>query len=223
MFKRVVVLKLAEGKDPEVAWKHWTEVFAIKVRDTVPGFKKYVLNRVTEPPKEPLNWWPKWWGISEQWFESEEAFIRAGTIFKNLPDLHGDMWYKFMGEKLGDVHMEENVLIDLSISKIQCKVIGIFGLQPDKDPEKAWKYLLDKQSIVKGDTLPGIVRYSIGRVIKTLGEPANWWGLSTLWFDSEKSCARALEMHRKTDDFSHLVDFSVPAAGLAYVQEKVII
>lgn len=67
MVKFVVLIKLREGVDPDKFWKFWEEVYAPP--HMVPGLIKYCINRVTKVVSGEA----KYWGMAEQWFESEEA------------------------------------------------------------------------------------------------------------------------------------------------------
>ena len=74
MVKRVMVCELTEGTDPDEFWKHWVEVHAAALKSET-GIKKYVLNRVKTVAKGE----PKFWGLMEMWFDSEEDYKRIFT------------------------------------------------------------------------------------------------------------------------------------------------
>jgi len=67
MVKFVVLVKLREGADPDEFWKFWEEVHGPP--HMVPGLIKYCINRVTKV----VGGEPTFWGMAEQWFDSEET------------------------------------------------------------------------------------------------------------------------------------------------------
>lgn len=91
MIKSVSIYSLPKGTDPEEFWKYHTEVHARDVaRLAGKGLKKYVINRVTEVRFGE----PKFWGMIEMWWESEEAkdaYFKIANVTKtpsgrSIPD-----------------------------------------------------------------------------------------------------------------------------------------
>jgi len=78
MVKFVVLVKLREGVDPDKLWKFWEELYAPP--HMVPGLIKYCINRVTKVVSGEATYW----GMAEQWFDSEEALQNM----LNSPKLH---------------------------------------------------------------------------------------------------------------------------------------
>jgi len=74
MIKRVAVFSLPETADPDEFWKYGVETHTAEVKE-LPGLRKYVINRVTKVVKGE----PKFWGLAELWFDSEEAHHQAFT------------------------------------------------------------------------------------------------------------------------------------------------
>lgn len=81
MIKRVSIYSLPEGVDPDKFWKYHTEVHASDIRKAAgPRLKKYVLNRARKVESGE----PKFFGLIELWFESEEAMNGALNDFRTL-------------------------------------------------------------------------------------------------------------------------------------------
>ena len=99
MVKRVMVCSLTEGTDPDEFWKYWVEVHAAGLKNE-PGIKKYVIHRVTKVAKGE----PKFWGLMELWFDSEEDYKR---IFANKSD---EYFASHMTERFA-AWVEEKVII----------------------------------------------------------------------------------------------------------------
>ena len=75
MVKRVSVYSLPKGTNPDEFWKYHTEVHASDIKKAAgPRLKKYAINRVARV----VSGEPKFWGMVETWWESEEA-IREAT------------------------------------------------------------------------------------------------------------------------------------------------
>lgn len=72
MIKRVVAFSLPDGTDPDELWRYWQEVHVPGVMQ-LSGLKKYVINRVSNV----VGGEPRFWGIAETWWESEEAMHQA--------------------------------------------------------------------------------------------------------------------------------------------------
>ena len=70
MIKMINVYSLPDGTGPEEFWKYHTEVHALDVKKAAGSLlKKYTINRVVEVIRGE----PKFWGLIETWWESEEA------------------------------------------------------------------------------------------------------------------------------------------------------
>ena len=100
MVKRVAIFQLAEGKDPDEAWKYWKETHAAQVK-TLPGVRKYIIHRVKKVVKGDLNFW----GMVELWFDTEEDYDKAFAHF--VPD---DLGTLITGPRLS-AWVEEKVII----------------------------------------------------------------------------------------------------------------
>jgi uncharacterized protein (TIGR02118 family) len=110
------------------------------------------------------------------------------------------------------------------------KRINVFPLAEGSDPEKVWKYWVDKHA--EGIKLiPGVKRYVINRVIQKVPGPdgaeplLNYWGLVEIWFEdmdayNKGMCSGAYEEFCRTDKFPEMVG-ALPS--IAFVEEKVII
>ena len=81
MVKRVYICSLAEGTDPDEFWKHWIGVHAAELKNE-PHIKKYVIHRVTKVAKGE----PKFWGLLEMWFDSEEDYHRHRIFADKISD-----------------------------------------------------------------------------------------------------------------------------------------
>jgi hypothetical protein len=227
MIKLVSSFSLARRKDPEEAWKYWTEIYAPNIMKMMPNLRRYIVNRVVKEVKNPLldpsigktRKSLKWWGVSEQWFDNEGDAIL--TI--NTPIPRDDVWSGFLGEEFGSTVMEEYVVVNEPAPKIHCKRLGFMGLQEGEDPDEGWKVWKDVHAVIWKNTSPGIRRYVISRVIKAMPEPAKWWGLLEQWFDTEEDCERAVLTPRPSDNFGSYALMDYPFSGLAYVEEKSII
>ena len=111
MIKLMAMFKLREGIDPDAHWKFWEEVHAPP--HSGPGLVKYCINRVIQV----VDGEPKYWGIAELWYESEEAqrklretgkMDRAMEAEKLLP---GGGWF----DRITDhdvVIVEEKVIVE---------------------------------------------------------------------------------------------------------------
>ncbi len=97
MVKRVVIFSLADGKDPDEVWKYY-ETHAANYKK-MPGIRKYVINRVTKAAGGI-----PFWGMSEFWFDSEEAYNRARSSTARPKDdfhsMHGVMLNAWVEEKV---------------------------------------------------------------------------------------------------------------------------
>jgi len=72
MIKRVWTCSLKEGTDPDEFWKHWVEVHGAELKDET-LIKKYTVQRV----KTVVKGQPKFWGLMEMWFDSEEEYKKV--------------------------------------------------------------------------------------------------------------------------------------------------
>jgi hypothetical protein len=234
MIKRVGIFQLAEGKDPDEAWKIYTEVHAPDVVSITPGLRRYVVSRAVEPWIEKsgqMGGKPRWWGLLEQWYDNEETFNHARSVIFNpaTPKTESqrrndELWFSYYGERLGEAIVEERVIIKNPVPENHCKRLGIFGLTEGADPEEAWKYWVGINAVNWKDTMPGCSLFAISRVAKVPeGSPTpKWWGLMEQRFDSREACERAMETPRPADEF--VSRFIGDLTGVfAYVEEKVII
>ncbi len=84
MIKRVSIHSLPEGVDPDKFWKYHTEVHASDITKAAgPRLKRCLLNRVRKVESGE----PKFFGLIELWFESEEAMNGALNDFRTLKAL----------------------------------------------------------------------------------------------------------------------------------------
>lgn len=230
MIKRVGIFSLARGKDPEEVWKFYAEVHAPDVASRTPGLRKYVINRAVKPWIERrglMGGEPRWWGILEQWYDSEEAFNQAASMPHTLTASQQkdmEVWASYIGERFGEAIVEEKVLINNPMPEKHCKRLGVFGLREGKDPEEAWKYWTEIHAVNWKDTMPGCRLYAINRVVKAPRGTPNWWGLLEQRFDSREASEQAVRTPRPSDEFvSRFMDLEADASGIAYVEEKVIV
>ena len=100
MVKKMGMFQLAEGKDSDEVWKYWIETHAAQVK-SLPGIRKYVLNRVSKVVKGEV----KFWGIVELWFDTEEDYDKAFTHL--VPDEFGTL----ITEPRLSVWVEEKVIL----------------------------------------------------------------------------------------------------------------
>jgi len=219
MIKRMGVFTLAEGKNPDEAWKQWI-IHATDFKQASSGLKKYEISRFVKSAQKGEQQ-PKWWGIFEQWFESEEAFIKG--ISKPHPK--DDIWSTFVGEKFGDAFMEEYVVYEEKYRVKPLKRLGIMEIREGVNSDEAWKYWKDVHAVNWKNTSPNLRKYVITRVIKAT--PGNqlpkWWGLLEQRFDNEVDFERAMNTPRPNDEFLNYGNITGSFSGLAYVEEKVIV
>lgn len=102
------------------------------------------------------------------------------------------------------------------------KKVRLFSLAKGSDPDKAWRYWIDKHA-ANIKNIPGIRKYIINRVTKVeLGEPS-FWGIVEVWFDSvesEEAYLQAMDKDNPPDDFHTMT--SDPRFS-AWVEEEVIV
>ncbi len=109
MIKRINVFPLAEGADPEKIWDYWVNVHSEYVK-TMPGLKKFVINRVIEiiPGPGGVKRDPKFWGLVELWFDSMEDYEKAT---KSPEYMHkDDRFAEMVGEPTSLAFVEEKVI-----------------------------------------------------------------------------------------------------------------
>ncbi len=86
MIKVVAMYSLPEGTDPEEFWRYHSEIHASDMKRAYgPKLKKYVINRVTKS----LIGEPKFFGMMETWFESEEDLVEADRAARALKTAEG--------------------------------------------------------------------------------------------------------------------------------------
>ena len=86
VIKSVGLYSLPAGTDPDKFWKYHTEVHAADVKRVVgSGLKGYIINRVIRVAKGE----PKYWGLIEMWWESEQARVETGKGLKALKTPEG--------------------------------------------------------------------------------------------------------------------------------------
>jgi len=100
MIKRVSVVTLPEGTDPDAFWTYWLEVHAAAVKK-LPGLKKYVISRAIGQPMGEITFW----GMVETWWDSQEDFQRAFSTPEGK-EAAEDFWPRLAGR--GSVFMEEH-------------------------------------------------------------------------------------------------------------------
>ena len=94
MVKRVFICSLPEGTDPDQFWDSYKAHATDVMRQTAGcGLKKYTINRVTGIVQGA----PLFWGMSETWWESEEAAEKAfegmkTTMLPNGKTFAEDFW-----------------------------------------------------------------------------------------------------------------------------------
>ena len=94
MAKRVFIFSLPEGTESDEFWETYKAHATDVMRQTVGcGLQKYTINRVTGIVKGA----PLFWGMSETWWESEEAAEKAfegmkTTMLPNGKTFSADFW-----------------------------------------------------------------------------------------------------------------------------------
>jgi hypothetical protein len=80
MIKRIATYSLPEGTDGDEFFKYHTEIHAADVLNAAgAGLKKYVISRVTKIVRGKQ----QFFGIMEQWWESEAAMNKGMEILKS--------------------------------------------------------------------------------------------------------------------------------------------
>ncbi len=86
MIKRVTIFSLRPGVDPDEFWNYHTRVHAEEWKRLAgSALKKYSINRVTKVVRGE----PVFWGMVEQWWDSEEARAECGKRAYATPSASG--------------------------------------------------------------------------------------------------------------------------------------
>ena len=86
MVKAILMFSLREGVDQEQFWQYWKDKHSIEYKKR-PGLKKYIINRVTKV-RGDINIS----GVSEIWFENNEAYIQANDPKYNKYSKDDHFW-----------------------------------------------------------------------------------------------------------------------------------
>jgi len=73
------------------------------------------------------------------------------------------------------------------------KFVGLIRLKPGYDPDETWKLWQEKHTVwAKTSLLPELKKYTINRVVETMGE-SDVYGFSEMIFEDAESCKRAFK------------------------------
>jgi uncharacterized protein (TIGR02118 family) len=72
------------------------------------------------------------------------------------------------------------------------KYVVLFKMREGADPEEYWKWW--EKVYAPPHVLPGLIRYSINRVIRVLDGNAGYWGMAELCFENEEAYYKMLEL-----------------------------
>lgn len=103
------------------------------------------------------------------------------------------------------------------------KRVSMFSLAEGKDTDNVWKYWVETHA-PNIKTIPGLKKYVISRVIKSIPGPdgtekkPSYWGMVEMWFDTMEAHNAAFKMPPK-DEFGTMV--CNPQA--AFVEEYIVV
>lgn len=226
MIKRIAALGLAKGRDTDEAWEYLTKIYAPSIARQMPELRKYVLNRAVEPwpelerMNEPdggvIGGKPRWWSISEQWFDSLEDCVNSVAAIQADKE-----WSGYVGEKLGAAIVESEVLINTEVPRNHVKRMGFFGLRPGKDADEGWTYWKDVHAENWRTTSPGCSLYRINRAKETPWGRIVWWGFLEQIFESVDACNNVMRHPRPQDNFhEYMCDTDL---GMGYCEEVIVV
>jgi uncharacterized protein (TIGR02118 family) len=79
------------------------------------------------------------------------------------------------------------------------KVVAMFNLPEGTNEAEFEKYFINKHARKDAAKIPGLRRYTIGKVVGSpAGQPA-WYRVNELWFDSVKAATKAFNSQAAVD------------------------
>jgi uncharacterized protein (TIGR02118 family) len=105
----------------------------------------------------------------------------------------------------------DQIILNLKGGENMVKLVAMFNLPPGTDEAEFEKYFV-KQHAPDAAKIPGLRRYTIGKVVGSpAGQPA-WYRVNELWFDSLKAALKALNsplaMEATNDLMPRVKDFT---------------
>ena len=100
------------------------------------------------------------------------------------------------------------------------KKMLVFSLKKDTDPDKFWKFWIEKHSAAF-KKVPGLKKYVLNRAIRVEKGKERFYGIAEIWFDTEADYDKAMKFRETQPDKGNFSDF-VEGAYTQWVEEKVI-
>ena len=78
------------------------------------------------------------------------------------------------------------------------KLVAMFNLSPGTDEAEFEKYFVEKHA-PEAARIPGLRKYTIGKVVGTPQEKPAWYRVNELWFDSVDAAMKAFDSEAATE------------------------
>ena len=72
------------------------------------------------------------------------------------------------------------------------KLVAMFNLPPGTDEAEFERYFVEKHAL-EAARIPGLRRYTIGKVVGSPGDQPAWYRVNELWFDSVKAAMEGFD------------------------------
>lgn len=196
MYKFNAIMGIKPGIDPAETYRLWQGDHAAYAKNlTLPEVRKYNINRVVYrfgdvKPEEV-------WGLAEFWFDDLESAQRAvGRVQGAPPD---DFHTRHITPAKRFIAQEEEVKLPVtSAAASMIKLLSIFNLMPETDPDTAHRMWREQHAPrAKDSLLPEAKRYTINRILYKYppagGKVAdfNYYGYEMVLFGDMASALKA--------------------------------
>ncbi len=193
--------------DPDEFWDYHSLVHAVDtIRVSPPGFNRYVMSRITKL----LSGYPKFYDLTEIWYEDEETMDKCHEAWKSIAAPAGkaihDDFNSWVTENCSFI-VEQLIARDDSLELADMRTNPLVkrgytcSLREGVDGDKLWEYLtkeyVPKVLEVSGS---GLKKYAVSHVERVVegAEHQRFYELTEMWWDSEEAMDKDYEVWGKT-------------------------